>query len=226
MVSKRMTKKGTFDILTYKGVEKDIQRLFSKHAVQDENGQVLFDFFDQNGKLVDQEVLSLYHNKRASYGISSLNFSETTRSVFVSDSYASLIFFANQFRARISFEEAGFMVVGAAFDECLLKKSFKEIAKRAKINAVFSSSILGRVMDCRVQDLIHGRDCSYKMSNGSVHLKNLKTEKTSIEPMDTFSLRTYCITQGVLQTVRTFKPRQKALESFYQVNKQASDGSK
>ncbi|WP_157366957.1 hypothetical protein [Algoriphagus vanfongensis] len=226
MVSKRMTRNGTFDILTYRGVEKEIQRLFSKHAVQDENGQILFDFFDQNGALVDQEVLSLYHNKRASYGISSLNFSETTRSVFVSDSYASMIFFANQFRARISFDEAGFVVVGAMFDECLLKNLLEEIPKNAKVNTIFSSSILGRVMDCRVQDLIHGRNCSYRLSNGSVHLKNLRTGKTSMEPIATFSLRTFCISQGILQKVRTFKPRQKGLESFYQVNKQACDGSK
>ncbi|MBB6326960.1 hypothetical protein FHS59_002588 [Algoriphagus iocasae] len=216
-----MTRNGTFDILTYKGVEKDIQRLFSMHAVQDENGQVLFDFFDQNGKLVDQEVLSLYHNKRASYGISSLNFSETTRSVFVSDSYASLIFFTNQFRARISFEEAGFMVVGAAFDECLLKKSFEEIAKRAKINTVFGSSVLGRVMDCKVQDLIHDRYCSYRLSNDLVKFENAK--KVSSESIQSFSLRTYCISQGVRQTVRTFKPKKKAVESFYGLNQQAWD---
>lgn len=225
-MSKRMTRKGIFDILTYKGVEKDVQRLFSMHAVQDEDGQVLFDFFDQNGKRVDQEVLSFYRNKRASYGISNLNFSETTRSVFVSDSYASLIFFANQFRARISFEEVGFMVLGAAFDESLLNKSLGEIPKNAKVNTVFSSSILGRLMDCRVQDLIHGRICSYRLSNGSVHLKNLKTEKTSAEPITTFSLRTYCISQGVLQTVRTFKPQKKEMESYYQLNKNAMEDLK
>ncbi|WBL42318.1 hypothetical protein PBT90_16400 [Algoriphagus halophytocola] len=221
-----MTRKETFDILTYKGIEKDIQRLFSKHAFQDENGHIIFDFFDQNGKLVNQEVLSLYHNKRAPYGISSLNFSETTRSVFISDSYASLIFFANQFRARISFEEAGFMIVGAAFDEGLIKKSLEEIPAKNKVNSVFSSSILGRVMDCRVQDLIHERNCSYRLSNGSVHLKNLKTGKVTIEPISSFSLRTYCISQGVLQTVRTFKPRKKGVESFYQLNNQAWDGLK
>lgn len=216
-----MTRRGTFDILTYKGVERDIQRLFSKHAVQDDKGRILFDFFDQRGELVDREVLSLYRSKRASYGISSLNISETTRSVFISDSYASLIIFANQFRARISFEEAGFMIVGAAFDEGLFKKLLEELHSKTKVNTVFSSSILGRVMDCKVQDLIHGRNCSYRLSNGSVHLKNLKTGKTSVEPVATFSLRTYCISQGVLQTVRTFKPRKKGIDSFYQLNKQA-----
>jgi hypothetical protein len=221
-----MTWNGTFDLLTYMGVELDIQCLFSKHAVQNEKGEILFDFIDQSGELVDKEVLSLCRSKRAAYGISSLNISETIRSVFISDSYASLIFFANQFKARIAIEEAGFVVVGAAFDECLLKKSLEEIPKNAKVNTVFSSSILGRVMDCKIQDLIHGRDCSYKLSNGSVHLKNLKTSKTSLEPIATFSLRTYCISQGILQTVRTFKPRQKGLESFFQVNKQARYGSK
>lgn len=226
MVSKTMTRNGTFDILTYKGVEKDIQRLFSMHAIQDEKGQILFDFFDKTGELVDREVLSLYRSKRASCGISTLNISETMRSVFISDSYASLIFFANQFRARISFEEAGFMVVGAAFDEGLFKKYFEEIPAKTKVNTAFSSSILGRVMDCRVQDLIHGRNCSYRLSNGTVHLKNLKTEKTSEEPIASFSLRTYCISQGVLQTIRTFKPRRMGMESFYQLNQEAWDGFK
>lgn len=225
-MSKRMIRNGTFDILTYKGVGKDIQRLFSKHAVQDENGQILFDYFDQNGKLVDQEVLSLYHNKRASFGISTLNISETIRSVFISDSYASLIFFVNQYKARIAFAEAGFMVVGSKFDEVLLKKSLEEIPKNTKVNTVFSNSILGRVMDCKVQNLIHGRNCSYMLSNGKVFFNNLETEKTSAVPIATFSLRTYCISQGVLQTVRTFKPRKKGLESFYQVNKQVWDDSK
>ncbi len=221
-----MTWNGTFDLLTYMGVELDIQCLFSKHAVQNEKGEILFDFIDQSGELVDKEVLSLCRSKRAAYGISSLNISETIRSVFISDSYASLIFFTNQYKARIAIEEAGFVVVGAAFDEDLLRKSFEENPEKAKVNTVFSSSILGRVMDCRVQDLIHGRDCSYKLSNRSVHLTNLKTEKTAIEPIATFSLRRYCISQGILQTVRTFKPRQKGLESFYQVVKQAWDGSK
>tara|TARA_R110002020_G_scaffold62045_1_gene166497 strand:+ start:492 stop:1157 length:666 start_codon:yes stop_codon:yes gene_type:complete len=221
-----MTRNGTFDILTYKGVERDIQRLFSKHAVQDGKGQILFDFFDQSGLLVDREVLKLYRSKRASYGISSVNISETTHSVFVSDSYASLIFFANQFRVRISFEETGFVVLGARFDECLLKKSLEKISAEAKVNTVFSSSILGRLMDCKIQDLHHGRNCSYSLSKGKVYLKNLKTGKATEEPIATFSLRTYCISQGVLQTVRTFKPRQMEMESFYHLNQQASDGFK
>lgn len=225
-MSKSMTRNETFDILTYKCVEKDIQRLFSKHAFQDEKGQILFDFFGQDSRVVDKEVLSLYRSKRASYGISTLNISETTRSVFISDSYASLIFFTNQYKARISFEESGFVVVGAAFDEGLFKKSLEEIPEKAKVNTVFSNSILGRVMDCRVQDLIHGRNCSYRLSNGSVHLKNLKTEKTSAEPIATFSLRTYCMSQGVLQSVRTFKPRKKGVESFYQLNKLALEDFK
>lgn len=221
-----MTRNGTFDILTYKGVEMDIQRLFSKNAIQDEKGQILFDFFDQDGGVIDKEVLSLYRSKCASYGISCLNFSETTRQFFISDSYASMIFFVNQYKARIAFEEAGFFIVGAKFDESLLKKSLEAIPAKSKVNTVFSSSILGRVMDCKVQDLIHERDCSYKLSKGKVHLKNLKTEKDSVEPITSFSLRAYCISQGVLQTVRTFKPRKKGVESFYQHNKLALEDFK
>ena len=211
-----MTRSGTFDILTYKGVEMDIQRLFSKNAIQDEKGQIYFDFFDQDGGVVDKEVLSLYRSKRASYGISTLNISENTKSVFVSDSYASLIFFVNQYKARISFDKAGFLIIGAKFDEDLLRKSLEEIHAKSKVNTVFSSSILGRVMDCRVQDLIHDRVCTYLLANDLIQFESSK--KFSSESIQSFSLRTYCISQGVKQTVRTFKSRIKGVESFYQLN--------
>jgi len=213
-----MTLTGTFDILNYKGVEKDIQRLFSKFACQDKTGQIVFDFFGKQDKKVDCEILSLYRNKKASYGISFLNFSENISSVFVSDSYASLIYFANQYKARLSFEEAAFLIIGADFDQALLKQVFSKIPKKTKINTVFSSSILGRVMDCKIQDLIHDRSCSYTLSDSAVQLKNLKSNWVSAESIVTFSLRTYCISQGVLQTVRTFKPKQKGIESFYHLN--------
>lgn len=207
-----------FDILSYKGVDKAIQGLFSKFANQDKTGQIVFDFFDEQGGKMDCEILSLYRNKQASRGISVLNISEDSRSIFVSDSYASLICFANQFKARISFDEAGFLVIGAEFDLSLLNQAFKKVSKKAKINTVFSSSILGRVMDCKVQDLVYDRDCQYYLSAEGVQLKNQKRNKVSKESIFTFSLRTYCISQAIIQTVRTFKPKQKGVESFYQLN--------
>jgi len=217
-MSRIMTLREKFDILTYKGVEKEIQCLFSRYASQDGNGQILFDFFDSKGQLVDREILSLHRNKQASYGISVLNLSENVRSVFISDSYASLIYFAKQYQARISFEEAAFIIIGAEFDQTLLKQALAKISKKTKINTVFSSSILGRVMDCKIQDLVHERDCTYVLSDSLVQLKNKKTDRASAESIFTFSLRTYCISQGVLQTVRTFKLKQKGIESFFQLN--------
>ncbi|MBS4070492.1 MAG: hypothetical protein KGZ90_04145 [Algoriphagus sp.] len=208
----------TFDILSYKGVDKAIQGLFSKFAHQDQTGQIVFDFFDEQGRKVDAEILSLYRNKQASRGISTLNLSEDSRAIFVSDSYASLICFVNQFKARISFDEAGFLIIGAEFDLSLLNQAFKKISKKAKINTVFSDSILGRVMDCKVQDLVYDRDCQYYLSDDWVQFKNQKRDKVSKESIFTFSLRTYCISQAIIQTVRTFKPKHKGVESFYQLN--------
>lgn len=206
-------------MLLYKGVDKETQRLFTKHAWQDKTGQIHFAFFDYQEEVVDREILSLYRNKRASCGISTLSLSESVRSVYVSDSYATLIFFANQFKGRIAFEDAGFVVVGARFDQSLLAKVFEEIPENAKVNTVFSSSVLGRVMDCKIQDLIHGRECGYRLTGDLVQFEN--TKKVSSVPIRSFSLRTYCISQGVKQTVRTFKPRKKGVESFYQLNQQA-----
>lgn len=213
-----MTSTGTFDILTYKGVEKDIQHLFAKFASQDQDGRITFNFFDQNGKRVDYEILSLNRLKQAAFGISVINISRNVLSVFVSDSYASLIYFTNLFKSRISFEEAGFLVVGAQFDQELLDRAFLEIPKKAKVNTVFSTSILGRIMDCKIQDLIHDRDCTYRLSKDLVQVKSQKTNKESTESLFSFSLRTYCISQGIVQTVRTFKPKQKGVESFYHLN--------
>jgi CO dehydrogenase/acetyl-CoA synthase epsilon subunit len=213
-----MTSTGTFDILNYKGVEKDIQHLFAKFAYQNRNGKITFDFFDQNGKQVDCEIMSLHRLKQAAFGISALNISGNVRSVFVSDSYASLIYFTNLFKSRISFEEAGFLVVGAQYDQELLGQVFLKIPKKAKINTVFSASILGRVMDCKIQDLIHCRDCTYRLAKDLVQVRSQKTNKESTESLFSFSLRTYCISQGIVQTVRTFKPKQKGVESFYHLN--------
>tara|TARA_R110002072_G_scaffold81897_1_gene187186 strand:+ start:44967 stop:45626 length:660 start_codon:yes stop_codon:yes gene_type:complete len=216
-----MTLREKFDILTHKGVEKDIQCLFSRYAFQDGNGQIHFDFFDHQGQPFDTEILSLQRNKKASYGISALNLSDNVRSVFVSDSYASLIYFVNQYKGRISFEEAGFLLIGADFDPNLVKQVFEKMPIKVKVNTVFSSSILGRVMDCKVQDLIHDRACSYRLSNDLIKFENAK--KVSSQPIQSFSLRTYCISQGLKQTVRTFKPKKKAVESFYELNQQAWD---
>ena len=74
-MSRTMTLREKFDILTYKGVDKDIQRLFSKYASQDNKGQIRFNFFDSHGQIVDKEILSLQRSKQASCGISSLNLS-------------------------------------------------------------------------------------------------------------------------------------------------------
>jgi len=211
----------TFDILSFKGVEKDIQGLFSKYGTQDKKGQILFDFFGNNGQKVDSEILSLYQNKQASQGVSILNLSENIRSVFVSDSYASLIFFANQYKSRISFEESVFIIIGADFDPCLLKQAFSKIPKKTKVNTVFSSSILGRVMDCKIQDLIQERNSSYLLSGDLVRLKNEKRSRESAVSIFSFSLRTYCISQGIKQTIRTFKPKLKGIETYYQLNKLA-----
>lgn len=211
----------TFDILNYKGVGKELQCLFSRYAAQDGNGQIHFDFFDSQGQPCDTEILSLHRNKQASFGISALNLSDNIRSVFVSDSYASLIYFANQFKGRISFEEAGFLVIGADFDQNLLKQVFEKMLTKVKVNTVFSSMILGRVMDCKVQDLVHDRYCSYRLGNDLVQFENAK--KVSSQPIQSFSLRTYCISQGVKQTVRTFKPKKREVESFYELNQQAWD---
>lgn len=214
-----MALKETFDILSYKGVDKAIQGLFSKFANQDKSGQIIFDFFGEQGRKVDSEILSLYRNKQASKGVSALNISENSRSIFVSDSYASLICFANQFKARISFDEAGFLIIGAEFDFGLLYQALKKVSKKAKINTVFSTSILGRVMDCKVQDLVYDRDCRYYLSDNWVQLNNQKKDKVLTESIFTFSLRTYCISQGIKQTVRTFKPKLRGIETYYQLNK-------
>jgi ribosomal protein L7Ae-like RNA K-turn-binding protein len=220
-MNRTMTLREKFDILIYKGVDKGIQRLFSKYAFQDNKGQIVFDFFDHQGHRCDTEILSLHRNKQASFGISALNLSDNIRSVFASDSYASLIYFANQFKGRISFEKAGFLVIGADFDQSLVKQALDKMPTKVKVITVFSSSILGRVMDCKVQDLIHDRACSYRLGNDLVQFENSK--KVSTESIQSFSLRTYCISQGVKQTVRTFKPKKKGVESFYELNHQTWD---
>lgn len=76
-----MTLSKAFDILTYKGVDKDIQRLFSIFASQDNKGQIIFEFFDHQGQRCNTEILGLHRNKQASFGISVLNLSVTSENI-------------------------------------------------------------------------------------------------------------------------------------------------
>jgi hypothetical protein len=214
------TSNETFDLLSYKDIDKSIQGLFAQNAIQDEKGQIVFDFLEREGEVVDTEILGLYQCKQPSRGISIASLTESTRLVFVSDSYASLIYFADLYKSRIALEEAGFIVIGAEFDGELLQRAFETIPEYAKVNTVFGSTILGRMMDCKVQDLIYNRNCNYTLSDDWVRLQNLKTGKGKTESISTFSLRTYCISQGLIQTVRTFKPKQKGVETFYQLHQQ------
>lgn len=213
-----MTSTERFDILSYRGVEIEIQRLFSKYASQHRNGQITFDFFDREGRFIDNEILSLHRVKQSSFGISQWNLSENIRSVFISDSYASMICFASQFKSRISFDEASFIIIGANFDHELLASSFQNIPKTAKINTVFSASILGRIMDCQVENIIQKRDCSFTLSKNKVLLKDKSKERFREVSIHDFALWKYCKAMGMNQYVKTYKPKKDGIESFYQLN--------
>lgn len=213
-----MTLSETFDILTYKGVEKSIQRLFFHYASEDGKGHILFNFFGHDGDFVDYESLSLHRFKQASFGISSLNISENTRMVFVSDSYASLIYFANLYKDRIAFEEAGFLLIGAKFDRELVKNALSNIPRKSKVNTVFSSTILGRIMDCQIENIIQNRDCSFSLSGHRVFLKDNTKGREHNLLIEKFGLWTYCKAMGMNQFVKTYKPKNSGIESFWQLN--------
>lgn len=215
-----MTLEGTFDLLDYKGVAKKIQRLFSQFAVQKSNGQISFEFFNKGGNPIDTEILSLNKLKKASFGISIINSSPFSDSLFISDSYANLIAFANLYSSRISFENASFLIISASFDSILMKDSISKIPGSFKVYTIFDSTIIGRIMDCQVQNILNERDCVFRLKNECFLVQDMTSGLSRNLPISSFSLRAYCRLVGIIQTVKTLKPKRKGVESFHQLNLQ------
>lgn len=215
-----MTLEGTFDLLDFKGVAKNIQRLFSLFAVQKSNGQISFQFFDSVGSPIDTEILSLNKHKKASFGISIINSSPISDSLFISDSYANLIAFANLYSSRISFENASFLIISASFDSILMKDSISKIPGSFKVYTIFDSTIIGRIMDCQVQNILSERDCIFTLKNECFLVQDMKIGLSQKLSISSFSLRAYCRLAGIIQTVKTLKPKRKGVESFHQLNLQ------
>src|SRR5690554_4327590 len=97
-----MAVKEGFDLLDIKGVDRRIQHLFSKVLREDTLGRLWVNYYDGNGKIIDQEVLSLSKLKVSSGGI--LHFSTahplSVKNLYISDSVASLIFFTQNYASR------------------------------------------------------------------------------------------------------------------------------
>src|SRR5690554_6542565 len=93
-----------FDLLDIKGVDRKVQRLFSNVLQEDDQGRLWANYSDGKGNFIDHEIWSIFKLKLSSGGI--LSFSTvhplSVRSLFISDSVANLISFAQSYAGRLS----------------------------------------------------------------------------------------------------------------------------
>src|SRR5690606_41864314 len=110
-----------FDLLNIKGVDRKVQHLFSDVLQEDDHGRLWANYNDGSGNIVDQEVISLSKLKFSSCGI--LHFSTanplSAKTLYISDSIANLIFFAQSYASRFSWDYVAFIVSGAKLERIL-----------------------------------------------------------------------------------------------------------
>jgi|TARA_R110002124_G_scaffold171273_3_gene338951 hypothetical protein len=210
-----------FDLLTYKGVDIKLQHLFSKHAVQNSKGQIQFTFYDQFDSVCDKEILGLTSLKKASSGVSTINLNPSSKTLFIASSYADLIFFSKQFSSRMEFQNASFLIVGADFNRDLILYNLNIFSSSIRVITLFENTILGKIMDSLIYNYINKIDALYIIEDDKIIVK-VGNKKNYSFPVSSFSLRTFSKKFWKKSQVRTYKPKLKGIDSFYQLNQHYS----
>lgn len=204
-----MAVKEGFDLLDIKGVDRRIQHLFSKVLREDTLGRLWVNYYDGNGKIIDQEVLSLSKLKVSSGGI--LHFSTahplSVKNLYISDSVASLIFFTQNYASRFTWDYAAFIATGAKIERNQFMKTVQKFPFVKKHYAIYGHSLIGRIRDCKIQHWLNGEDCSFRI-DGDMVVANFQG-KYFLLPVSEFSLRNHLRQLLVRQTLFTYKPRLK-----------------
>lgn len=203
-----------FDLLNIKGVDRKVQHLFSGVLLEDDQGRLWSNFFDGNGNIVDQEVLTISKLKLSSCGI--LHFSSvnplSARSLYISDSVTNLIFFVQSYASRFTWEYAAFMVTGAKLERNLFIETVRKFPFVKKFYAIYGHSLVGRIRDCKVQHWLNEKDCLFRLDGGEV-VANYKGDDFFLA-VGEFSLRNHLRQLGTRQTLSAKKPKNKMVYNF------------
>lgn len=207
--------KESYDLLDLKGVDVNLQHLFSKVLQEDEFGRLFVNYYSGEGSVVDHEVLSISNLKFSSGGVADLSITNPhlARSVFISDSLTNLIFFLNGYNHHFNLEFSAFLVTGSALDKSLLLKTILKYPAVKKYYCLYGNSLLGKIKDCKVQHWLNGNDCLFKIEDDEVI--SFFENQSFIMEANKFTLRDHLRQVSVRQTVNTKKPKNKAVENFY-----------
>lgn len=195
-----------FDLLDIRGVDRQIQNLFSDVLEQDNYGRLSCAYYDMEGKQVDEEIIGLSVSKIANQGI--IQFSKfdpkLVRSVFISDTVCSLIHFANAFSGRLDFEYAAFISTGSLMQKSLFLEAFNKYPNVRNIHTVYGNSLFGKVRDCKIQHWVLEDDCNFRIDGDLVNVQY--KDLIYITPASQFSLRNHVRQLSIRQTISTYKP--------------------
>ena len=210
-----MASKEGFELLDIKGVDRKVQHLFSEVLQEDDFGRLWANYNDGSGNIVDQEVISLSKLKFSSCGI--LHFSPanpfSARSLYISDSVANLISFAQSYSSRLSWDYAAFIATGAKKERDLFLEVVGKYPSVKKYYAVYGHSLIGRIRDCKVQHWLRGEDCSFRI-DGEVVVANYHGKDFMLAG-EKFSLRNHLRQLGIRQRLSALKNRKWDVENYY-----------
>lgn len=200
-----------FELLDIKGVDRKVQHLFSEVLREDELGRLWANYYGGNGDIVDHEVISLSKLKFSSCGI--LHFSPASplsaRTLYISDSVANLISFAQSYDSRFSWDYAVFIATGAKLERSLFMETVGKYPQIKKHYTIFDHSLIGRIRDCKVQDWLNGEDCFFTVVGEDV-VANYHGEVFML-PVREFSLRNHLRKLRIRQTLTTYTLRYRRL---------------
>ncbi|ERM83034.1 hypothetical protein P872_06055 [Rhodonellum psychrophilum GCM71 = DSM 17998] len=212
------TVKEGFDLLDFKGVDREVQHLFSNVWTEDEFGRLKADYLDAKGEKVDEEILYVSGLKFSAQGI--LHFATAdpsmVKTVLISDAVANLVFFAKAFHQRLRLDYCSFIATGCLPDKNMFLKTLNHYPFANKFHSIFGNSLFGKVRDCKIQHWIQGKDCSFRIDGEKVIAQYLNREYSL--PIKEFSLRNHLRQLSVRQSLSTYKPGKSSLENYWEIN--------
>lgn len=204
-----------FDLLDIKGVDRKIQHLFFDVLQEDDQGRLWANYSDRKGNIIDHEIWSISKLKLSSGGILSFSTAHplSVRTLYISDSVANLISFAQSYASRFSWDYAAFVATGAKLERDLFIDAVQQFPFVKKYYAVFANSLIGRIRDCKVQHWLNGEDCLFRV-DGEMVVVNYQG-KDFLIPVYELSLRNHLRQVMIRHTVSSKKPKNKLLDNFF-----------
>ncbi|MBD3631318.1 hypothetical protein [Cyclobacterium sp.] len=131
-----------------------------------------------------------------------------------------LVFTKNKYNS-LNLDYSAFLATGSGLDKNLFLENILKYPAVKKHYTIYGNSLLGKIKDCKVQHWLNGKDCFYRVE-GELVVSHYQTRAFSLSARE-FNLRNHLRQLSVRQTLSTFKPKNKKLDNFYELDRKKED---